>query len=296
MKSLIKKLINPIELIKAYQFHKKQKKHIKSSQDLELMLYSKIIKTDMLHYGYFNDINIQPDSISIKDLEIAQMNYVDIIIEQILNKNDNILDVGCGMGGLSKILFDNNLKVQALTPDNNQKEYIKSKYPNLILHHMKFENFKSKEKFGTIINSESLQYIDLDIAFESVNHLLNENGQWIITDYFRNNNEGINSSGHLHKDFLENVNKKGWKIIYQKDMTLNALPTLKFAITFIDRFLSPLALFINEKIKYKQGWLHYLTKELRIKFSDKSKKELAALDPDKFITEKKYMLYVLERK
>ena len=294
MNLLIKKLINPIELFKAYKFHKKQKKHIKSSKDLELMLYSKIIKTDMLHYGYFDDINIKPDSISIKDLEVAQMNYIDIIIEQISNKSDNILDVGCGMGGLSKILFDNNLKVEALTPDNNQKEYIESKYPNLILHHTKFEGFKSKEKFGTIINSESLQYIDLDSAFHLVSNLLKEKGRWIITDYFRNNNKGINKSGHLHKDFIEKVNKNGWKIVYQKDMTLNALPTLKFAITFIDRFLSPLALFINEKIKYKQGWLFYLTKELRTKFSDKSKKELAALDPNKFIKEKKYMLYVLE--
>ena len=50
-----------------------------------------------------------------------------------LTNQSSVLDVGCGMGGLSKILFDNNLKVQALTPDNNQKEYIKSKYPNLIL-------------------------------------------------------------------------------------------------------------------------------------------------------------------
>ena len=85
MKSLIKKLINPVELIKAYRFHKNQKKNIKVSQDLELMLYSKIIKTDMLHYGYFYDINIKSDSISIKDLENAQMNYVDIIMEQILS-------------------------------------------------------------------------------------------------------------------------------------------------------------------------------------------------------------------
>ena len=46
----------------------------------------------------------------------------------------------------------------------------------------------------------------------------------------------MNNSGHLHKEFLEHVNKNGWKIIYQKDMTLNALPTLKFAITFINRY------------------------------------------------------------
>ena len=70
------------------------------------------------------------------------------------------------MGGLSKILLDKNLKIQALTPDNNQKKYIQSKYPNLILHHMKFEDFKSDKKFGTIINSESLQYIDLDFRLD----------------------------------------------------------------------------------------------------------------------------------
>ena len=50
------------------------------------------------------------------------------------------------------------------------------------------------------------------------------------------------------------------------------------------------------KLKHKQGWLFYLTQELRESLSKKSKKELAALDPNKFIQEKQYMLYVLERK
>ena len=80
MISIIKKIINPIEILRAIWFHKNQKKHIKSSEDLELMLYSKIIRNDMLHYGYFDDIHIHPDTISIKDLENAQMKYVEIII------------------------------------------------------------------------------------------------------------------------------------------------------------------------------------------------------------------------
>ena len=96
--------MNLIKFIKAVFTHKS---HIKSSEDLELMLYSKIIRNDMLHYGYFDDINIKPDCISLKDLEDAQMKYVKIIIEQIQNKEDQILDVGCGMGGLSSILFNN---------------------------------------------------------------------------------------------------------------------------------------------------------------------------------------------
>ncbi len=296
MKSLLKKLINPIELIKAYRFGKKQSKHIKASEDLELMLYSKIIKNDMLHYGYFDNIDISSDSISIKDLENAQMRYVELIIEQILNKEKNVLDVGCGMGGLSKILKDNGIKVQSLTPDDNQKKHIESKYKELIVHHTKFEDFKTEEKFGTIINSESLQYIDLDTAFISVSNILLNDGRWIITDYFRLNDDGINKSGHMHADFINSIERNGWEIVYQKDMTLHALPTLKFAITFVDRFIKPLALFASEKIRHKQGWLFYLTKELRENLSKKSTKELAALDPEKFIKEKKYMLYVLERK
>ena len=295
MNSFLKKIINPIELIRAYNFHKKQSNHIKSSEDLELMLYSKIIRNDMLHYGYFENIDIEPESISINDLENAQMKYVELIIEQILHKQKNVLDVGCGMGGLSKILMDKGINVQSLTPDNNQKNHISNKYPDLIVHHMKFEDFKTKEKFGTIINSESLQYIDLDIAFDSASNIISDNGRWIITDYFRNDNDGINKSGHLHSDFLKSIRKNGWKIVHENDMTLNSLPTLKFANTFIDRFIKPLALFSSEKLKYKQGWLFYLTGELRQSMSKKSQKELAALDPNKFIKEKKYMMYVLEK-
>tara|TARA_Y100001935_G_scaffold109894_1_gene91221 strand:+ start:1234 stop:2121 length:888 start_codon:yes stop_codon:yes gene_type:complete len=295
MNSFLKKIINPIELIRAYNFHKKQSNHIKSSEDLELMLYSKIIRNDMLHYGYFENIDIEPESISINDLENAQMKYVELIIEQILHKQKNVLDVGCGMGGLSKILMDKGINVQSLTPDNNQKNHISNKYPDLIVHHMKFEDFKTKEKFGTIINSESLQYIDLDIAFDSASNIISDNGRWIITDYFRNDNDGINKSGHLHSDFLKSIRKNGWKIVHENDMTLNSLPTLKFANTFIDRFIKPLALFSTEKLKYKQGWLFYLTGELRQSMSKKSQKELAALDPNKFIKEKKYMMYVLEK-
>ena len=76
-------------------------------------------------------------------------------------------------------------------------------------------------------------------------NIISDNGRWIITDYFRINDDGINKSGHMHKDFLESVKRNGWTIIHKNDMTLNALPTLKFAITFIDRFIKPLALFAN---------------------------------------------------
>ncbi len=293
--SFLRKVLNPLELYRAYRFHKNQKKHIKSSEDQELLFYSKIISNDMLHYGYFDDINIESKDISLNDLEKAQMRYVEKIMNQILDKNGKILDVGCGMGGLSKILFDNGYQIESLTPDNNQKDYINNKYKDLIVHHMKFEDFNTKENYGTVINSESLQYIDLNVAFKIIDKILDNNGRWIVTDYFRIADSGINQSGHMHQDFLDSVKRYGWKVVYEEDITLNALPTLKFAMNFIHRFVTPLAEFINEKIKYKQAWLYYYTNKLRYKMYEKSEKELAALDPDKFIKEKKYMFYVLER-
>ena len=296
MSSLIKKIINPVELIRAFRFHKKQKAQKKSSEDLELMLYSKIIRNDMLHYGYFEDYNIEASSISIKDLENAQMRYVELLTKQISTTGKKVLDVGCGMGGLSNILFEKGFQVESLTPDNNQKNYITSKYEQLKVHHMKFENFKSENQFNTVINSESLQYINLDKAFDLVSQILSKNGRWIIVDYFRINDNGINKSGHLHEDFLNRIEQKGWKIVYEQDITKNALPTLKFAMVFINRFIKPLASFANAKLKNKKAWLFYLTDKLRESMSKKSNKELAALDPEKFIKEKKYILYVLERK
>lgn len=288
-------MLNPVRWYKAYRYQKKQPKYNKANRDLELMLYSKILSNDMLHYGYFDDPNVDPESISIKDVENAQMRYGSLIIEQIQNCEDLILDVGCGMGGLANMMMAKNLKVEALTPDKNQKKHITEKYPNLICHNLKFEDFESDKKFGTIINSESLQYINLDKAFELVDNYLEKGGRWIITDYFRLHESGKNKSGHTYQRFNDAIANSKWKIVHEQDITQNCLPTLKLVNVYVDRFLGPLATFGIEKMKVKMPWLYYLTNDLRDSISAKTEKELASVNPEMFANEKKYMLYVLER-
>ena len=206
-----------------------------------------------------------------------------------------VLDVGCGMGGLAKILLDNKINVQALTPDINQKRHIDQKYPKLTCHHTKFEKFDTDQQYGTLINSESLQYIKLDKAFDKVGKMLLPGGRWIISDYFRLKENTINKSGHMLDGFQESIKKHGWKIVYEKDITLNILPTLRFIYMYIERFLNPLTLYASEKLKYKQPGLYYLTQEAREIIIDKMEKETAAVDPARFVDEKKYMIYVLKR-
>jgi len=295
MNKNITTFLNPINWFKAYQYHKKNSNYDKSSYDLELYLYSKILKNDMLHWGYFEDINIAPDAISIRDVEEAQMKYAENIMNLIDDKQGLVLDVGCGMGGLSAMLKQNGINVEALTPNVNQKNHIETKYQGLICHHAKFEDFKSEQKYKTIINSESLQYINLDIAIEHVDQFLEVGGRWIIVDYFRKNQDGINKSGHLEENFLSKIANKGWKVTYEKDITLNVLPMSKFIYMYADRFLIPLKHFAFEKLRYKKAWLYYLTENLRSGIDKKMTKEFAAIDPEKFLREKKYAMYVVER-
>ncbi len=249
----------------------------------------------MLHWGYFENPDIAPETISIQQVEDAQIKYAELIIDQVINKNDVILDVGCGMGGLSKLLTEKGYAVEALTPNDNQKNYIKIKQPNLTVHHCIFEDLKTTKKYGTIINSESLQYIALDKAFENVNKLILPGGRWIITDYFRTKEHGINKSSHTMEKFQDSIKQYGWKIVHQQDITPNVMPTIRLVYMYADRFLVPIKDLAYEKLRYKQGWLYYLTTEIREKVTGKITKELASVDPKQFLDEKKYMLYVLEK-
>lgn len=295
MKKSLLNLLNPVQWIKAYQFHQANAKFDKSTYDLELYLYSKVLKSDMLHYGYFENIDIAAEDISLKAIEDAQIKYAQNIIDLIKNKDGLILDVGCGMGGLSGMLAADNLKVEALTPNINQKNHIDQKYKGVKCYHTKFEDFQSTNKYETIINSESLQYIDLDTAIAHVDHLLTANGQWIIVDYFRHDTSGIEKSGQILETFKEKIAAKGWKISYFQDITLNALPTIKWINMYAERFLIPLKHFAFEKLRYKKGWLYFLTNDLRNGIDKKMQKEFAAINPEKFLKEKKYLTFVIEK-
>lgn len=295
MKAKYLQLLNPLKWIKAYRLKKQDGKYDKSKSDLELNLYSKILKNDMLHYGYFEDTEIAAESISIKSVEDAQIRYAQNIIDLIKNKEGQILDVGCGMGGLSAILSEQNFKVEALTPNKNQIRHIQNKYKSIPVHNCKFEAVEEVQKYSTVINSESFQYIDLKKGLEKINAITLDNAQWIITDYFRLHDNGINKSSHLMTDFIQAIENSNWKIVYQKDITPNILPMLHFLRLYVDRFIFPLKNFAFEKFRYKQGFLYYLTQDLREGIDKKINKEVASIDPEKFANEKKYMIFVLEK-
>lgn len=292
---IVSTFLNPANWVKAWLYAKRSSKFDKSQFDLELYLYSRILTNDMLHYGYFEDTSIAPETISIKQIEDAQVKYAMNIVENISDTKNRVLDVGCGMGGLGKIISDRGITVECLTPNKNQIEHINAKYPGIKTHTCKFEDFSSSTKYGTVINSESLQYISLDDAFNKVGSALLPGGRWIIVDYFRISDTGINKSSHFLADFRNKASEYKWKIVSETDITLNVLPTIAYVNMYFERFLLPLKHFGYEKLRYKKPWLYFLTEEFRNKIDHKFLKEKASIDPLKFLAEKKYILYVLEK-
>jgi cyclopropane fatty-acyl-phospholipid synthase-like methyltransferase len=292
--SLVTDFLNPVRWVKAYRFQKQQKSFDKSAFDLELYLYAQMLRNDMLHYGYFEDPDVNPDQISIRQFEDAQIFYAKKIISHIQKTDEPVLDVGCGMGGLSALLLKDNVPVEALTPNYNQVSYIGKTMPGLKVHHRKFEDFKPERKFGTIINSESLQYIRLQDAFQNVEDSLNPGGRWIIADYFRTGSHAKHHSGHQMEDFFRMAAERNWKVVHEEDISLHILPTIKYVYMYASRFLMPLKHFAFEKLRYKKPWLYFLTSSLRTKAEEKMKRELMAVDPELFLSEKKYVLLVLE--
>ncbi|NNK81258.1 MAG: hypothetical protein HKO93_07155, partial [Flavobacteriales bacterium] len=68
------------------------------------------------------------------------MRYAENIIEHLDHKEDLVLDVGCGMGGLSQLLSEKGFKVESLTPNKNQIEFINANHPHLTTYDCKYED------------------------------------------------------------------------------------------------------------------------------------------------------------
>jgi len=289
-------LFNPVRIIRAMQFHRKQKKYSKASHDLELGLYSEMLLNDMLHYGYFDDIHIEPDRLSFHDVESAQIRYAEKLISLILDKSRPVLDIGCGIGGIANLIQQHGFQVEVLSPNTGQINYVRKTYPALPSHHLRFEEFKSEKKFGTLLNAESFQYIDMQKAFEKADEIIAPEGRWVICDYFSIQPRTDKKPQKRLEDFEEIANEHGWNIIYREDITMNVLPTLKFANMYVTRIVNPILYYLESKLLVKLAWLHHLTHEIRDKLSKKLTREFSKLDTRIFLSEKKYLILVLTKK
>jgi 2-polyprenyl-3-methyl-5-hydroxy-6-metoxy-1,4-benzoquinol methylase len=261
--------------------------------DLQLKLYSDILQSDYLHYGYWdNPAGKDPERVTLPEIKEAQVRHAEWFASFLPPAPANVLDVGGGMGAFSDFLSKKGYSVTVLTPDSNQIAYINTKYPHLKTIHSKFEDIDVNQlagKFDIITMLESCQYINPDKGLNAVSILLNKNGKLLISDYFvyKKTDSAITKSGHVFDDFVDRVGRHGLKLSRQADITDNILPTLYYLNQFGRRIAVPLTNYLYEKLRMKSFWF-FIFGSLAAKFIAKMESSIVLIDPVLFKKSKKY--------
>src|SRR4051812_26145264 len=136
---VVARTLNPRHLVEAAKLQIRRKAHRHSYDDAQLALYSQILPSDFLHYGFFDDPDIRPEDMSLSDIVGAQQRYSELLLDLAGKPTEPVLDVGCGMGGLSRLLRDRGFAPVALTPDRLQAAHVRSALPDVPVIRSKFE-------------------------------------------------------------------------------------------------------------------------------------------------------------
>jgi cyclopropane fatty-acyl-phospholipid synthase-like methyltransferase len=300
VKNVLRKIINPKTLFTLIKI-KREKKNKKNRVyiDSYLKTYSKMFRSESLHFPYFSKPDIDPEEISLSDIENGGIEYSKLIIKKIVDKATPVLDVGCGLGGLCKMLLTGGYKPVGLTPDNYQYNYITEKYPEIKVIQSKLETMDStsfRHAFGTIITAESLQYLKLDKAFPIIDDILKPSGHWIVCDYFKTVTKFSLKHQHHWDDFVNRIHKMKWEIVSQQDITKNVLPFLAYCSTFSKKILLPMLGFFIDQFHNKKPGAYFLLEDTIDSINADIIKRLRYIDPDVFSQERKYMLLVIKKK
>jgi SAM-dependent methyltransferase len=299
VRGLMARILNPRDLWKAAQLHRGRRALRRGVDDSALEMYSKILPDGFLHYGYFDDDDLDqdPQEMPLAEIGRAQIRYARQLLGFVHDTSRPVLDVGCGMGGLCRMLSEGGFSPVALTPDRSQAAHVAATQPNVPIIASKFEVICAAEhagRYGTVITSESLQYIKLEKAFALVGQLLGPGGQWIVSDYFRLRSDGDRSC-HLWSEFRRRVDADGWRIAHERDITPNVLPALAFIHMWATRVAVPAMHMATSRLRRRQPGLHHLLSGVLGTLEDVAVDNLQRVDPKWFAAHRRYMILVLEK-
>ena len=269
--------------------------------DHVLKLYSETIRSDYLHYGFWDEPNsVEIESITLQEIKNAQDRYIEHLASFIPNEVNSILDVGCGIGGNAEYLINQGYVVETLSPDDFQKSTIAEKFNNqMTFHHCKFEKFQPEKQYDLILESESACYIKINKGFEKARETLRTGGYLLASDYFvhyrdDSKNSHLRSSHDMEK-YLSSAKAHGFEFIREYDQTDNTMPTLDYGKYFIERFINPTIEYSVHSAKKNYPKIAALIGKLVAPKLEEKKNQLDLLDSTLFRKYRKYMIYLFQK-
>lgn len=231
-----------------------------------LMAFSKqFLNTDDLHFGYWTD----DLDVSVANFPQAQENHSQFVIAHIPADTKTVLDVGMGMGKMSDRLRRLGYEVEGVSPSSFLTEEARKLLgEDFRIYELPIEDMETDKRYDLVLFSESFQYVDMERALATVNHLLNDNGHLLICDFFQAEAEGQSplKAGPKLTSFYRLIRQFPFKEVENIDITKETAPTMDFSNDIQQNFVKPLYEIILGKFESK---LPRLYKLFRWKFKKK---------------------------
>ena len=220
--------------------------------DLELFFCTEILKLNSLHYGYWEESEKPTEGskkLTLDCVRNAQQKYTDILIQAIPKNVKSILDVGCGIGDVSRALSKLEYDVTAISPDSNHAKYFENPLSKLTFLQTKFEDLKVDRQFDLVLMSESQNYFPTEIGFRQCATLLSPKGYLLVSGMFKKDSDSeIAGLTNTIEDYAKTAEKHGLLLIENVDITQNILPTIDLIYESIEAYIDPGLKMLNQFI------------------------------------------------
>ena len=196
--------------------------------DIALRLAEKLLGLKHLHYGYFEE----GGQIELSHLPKAQEVYVQQLLSFVPKDIHRILDVGCGTGGMARVLVKHGYEVTCIAPDPYLiQKTLENTDGKVTTCTDLYENVRDLPSgyFDLILMSESCQYVKVKEGWEQNSKYLRPGGYVLVSDFFKLGEitrPNISKSGHMLEPYLQTADEHGYVLLTKKDITERVAPTM----------------------------------------------------------------------
>ncbi len=267
-----------------------------STQELGLILGAKLLKTDDLHYGFWNG----GMEVSFANIGAAQEAYTEFLMGRIPAGVETVLDVGCGTGALAKRLIERGYRVECLTPSETLADLAQLRLgPEVKIYRETFEGLQAAGPYDLVLCAESFQYLKQTGAFRKAAELLRPGGHLLICDFFKRDDarKSALGGGHRLARFHRIRGEFPFELVDEQDITAETAPNMIIADRLLTEYALPIWDSLRRYLRANYPKLCWIAAKLFAKRLDRIESRILGrhLDPAEFERSKAYKLFLLRR-
>lgn len=136
--------------------------------------------------------------------------YGNALLEMIEGENLSVLDLGCGDGKLTKVLYDRGFRVDGMDASKDMLEIAKSNYPDIKFILSDATEFTIHEQYDVVFSNAVFHWIDKDKQLQMLRNVyraLKPNGQFVFEF------GGYGNNALIHNALKTEFEKRGFSYI-----------------------------------------------------------------------------------